>query len=66
MPPFSGGQCWFSFDDKTPFTAAKALPTCHVHADLFFFKTLKEGIPDLFDVLCAENHASPEQFLRVI
>ena len=35
MPPFLGSQCWFSFDDKIPFPAAKATWTRRVRADLF-------------------------------
>ena len=73
MPLFLGHQCWASFNDDS-------LPRCQGHTDLLctcwtvlFFETLKKRIPDLFDVLCsdkiqncAENPASPEQFLRVI
>ena len=74
MPFFLGSQCWFSFDDKTPFPGVKAMLTCYVcTGPFFFFETLKKCNPDLFNVLCsdeienwAENPTSPEQFLRVI
>ena len=73
MPPFLGCQCWHSFNDKTAFLGTKFILTCCVWADpISFFETLKECIPNLFDVLCSdkiqncsENHASMEQFLGV-
>ena len=44
-----------------------------VHVLVWFFETLKESIPELFDILCsdkmwnyADNRASLEQFLSVI
>lgn len=57
MSPFLGCQCWYSFDDKTLFPAAKAVLTHCVHADLFFvcLETLKECMPDLFNVLCSNK-----------
>ena len=71
MPPFLGHRCWYSFNDKD------FLPRCQGHTDSLctwwsgFFETLKECIPCLmFFVLIryntAENHASLEQFPRVI
>ena len=42
MPPF---QCWYPFDDKTPFPAAKAMLTRYVRADLLFFFNLEGMYP---------------------
>ena len=58
MPPFLGHKCWYSFDSKTPFPGVKAILTCCVCADLFFFfffGTLKECIADLLDILCSDK-----------
>ena len=59
MPPFLAHQSWSSFDDKTLFPDSEAILTLCVSDP----ETLKECIPDLFDVLCsdkteyyAENH----------
>ena len=49
MPLFLGHQCWYFFDQKTPFPGAKAILTHWVCADLFF-ETLKECFSELFDV----------------
>ena len=76
MPPFIGCQCWYSFNDKTAFLGTKFILTFCVWADFFvfffFLATLKECIPNLFDVLCSdkiqncsENHASMKQSLGV-
>ena len=45
MPPFLGCQCWYSFNDKTPFPGAKNIQTCWVHADLFIFYKLWRNYP---------------------
>ena len=81
MPSLLGCQCWFSSDaSRTPFLGAKPMVTCCAHAGLVFSFSvffgggiLGESLPDLFHVHCsdktqncAENHASWEQFLRVI
>ena len=51
MSPFLGHQCWYFFNDKTPFPG-----TCCVHADRFFlFITLKEYVPDWSNALCSEK-----------
>ena len=69
MPSFLESQSWYSFRDKIPFLGAKAiLPRC-VCADLLFFETFKECIPDSFDVLCSErkpcfSRAVPQRYLR--
>ena len=72
MPPFLGHQCWYSFDDKAPLLGAKAVMTDCVHANLFFFfffRTLKEYIPDslmcfvLTSYKTAENRTALHQFL---
>lgn len=59
----------YSLHNKTPFPVAKATLKPRVRSGLFF-ETLKECLPESFDVLCsdktencAENPASPEQFL---
>ena len=54
MPPFLGGQSWYSFDDKTPIPGAKAILAVYLLI-CFFFETLKECIPDLFDVLYSDK-----------
>ena len=54
MPPFLGCQCWYFFNGKTSFPGAKRVLTQCVRADLGFFESLKECIPDLFDVLCSD------------
>ena len=77
MPLYLVHQCWYSFDDTTPFPGAKAILPCCVHVGLFFFffffEILKKCNHDLFNILCSdkiqncdENSASLEQFLRVI
>ena len=55
MPFFLGSQCWFSFDDKTPFPGVKAMLTCYVPAGLVSFETLKKCIPALLNVLCSDK-----------
>ena len=55
MPPFLGSHCWSSFNDKTPLPGAKAILTYCAHALFFFPQTLKECIPDLFDVLHSDK-----------
>ena len=42
MPPFLGHKCWYSFDNKTPFSGVKAILTFCVCADLFFWNL--EGV----------------------
>ena len=37
MPFFLGRQCWYLFDDKTPFPGAKATLTRYVHDDLVWY-----------------------------
>ena len=72
MSPFLGCQCWYPFNDKTPFPAVKAILTHCVHAGLFFFLKpwRNESLICLFFVLIrwktnyTENHVSQEQFLR--
>ena len=36
MPPFLGHQCWYAFNDKTPFPGAKAILSPCVYADLLW------------------------------
>ena len=64
-----GMQCWFSFD-KISFPGSMAIMIHYVYAGIFFFpQTLMNCVSDSFNVLCsdcAENHASPEQFLKVV
>ena len=59
----------YSLHNMTHFPGAKATLKPRVRASLLF-ETLKECLPDSFDVLysdkaenCAENPASPELFL---
>lgn len=44
MPLFLGCQCWYSFNDKTPFPDAKTTLTPCAHANLFFFFFELEGL----------------------
>ena len=57
MSPFLGHQCWYSFNDTTPFPGAEVKLTRCVCVFFFFFfkknKTLKECIPDLLSALCS-------------
>ena len=41
MPPFLEGQCWYSSDDKTPFSGAKTILTGYVQSYVFFLKPWK-------------------------
>ena len=54
---FSGCQCWYSFKNKIPFPGAKAITDflCTFWSVLFFFLTLKECIPDMFDVIYSDK-----------
>ena len=51
MPLFLGRQCWFSFNDKTPFLGAKAMLTCCVRAGLPLFLNTEETTCLIFFVL---------------
>ena len=56
MPLFLGRQCWYFFDDKTPFPGAKAiLSMLYVYVLACFFETLKKCIPDLFSILYSDK-----------
>lgn len=56
MPLFLGCQCWYSFNDKTPFPDAKTTLTPCAHANLFFFfLNLKDYIPYLSNVLHSDK-----------
>ena len=53
-PSFLGHQCWSSFHDKIPSPGAEAILTSCVLL-IYFLDTLKECIPDLFNVLCSDE-----------
>ena len=53
-PSLLGHQGWSSFHDKTPSPGAEAILTSCILL-IYFLDTLKECIPDFFNVICSDE-----------